>query len=113
MHAAIFDIDGTLLDSFEDDAVLYVEAIRHVMGEVRIRDAWEHYPRVSDTGVLAEICVDNDHAYDEALSDTIRDVFLGRLRARMDTHGPYREIPGALASANDHQDRQQIMLHGN
>jgi len=62
MHAAIFDIDGTLLDSFEDDAVLYVDAIRHVMGEVRIRD-----------------------------------VFLGRLRAHTDTHGPYREIPGALA----------------
>jgi len=148
----IFDIDGTLLDSFEDDAVLYVDAIRQVIGHVRIRDAWEHYPRVSDTGILADICLDNALAYDDALSDAIRDVFVGRLRARMDLHGPCREIPGALefvrglglrrdvqiayatgswrasaelklesagfpvldvplASANDHQDRQHIMLH--
>lgn len=152
MHAVIFDIDGTLLDSFEEDSILYVDAIRHVMGQVRIREAWEHYPRVSDTGILADICLDNSCAYDDALSDAIRDVFIGRLRARMDSHGPYREIPGALeyvrglrlrpdvqiayatggwrasaemklksagfplldiplASANDHPDRQHIMLH--
>jgi FMN phosphatase YigB (HAD superfamily) len=148
----IFDIDGTLLDSFEDDAILYVEAIRQVIGQVRIREAWEHYPYVSDTGILAQICLDNALAYEEALSDSIRDVFIGRLKARMDIDGPYREVPGALeylstlrlrsdvqiayatggwrasaelklrsagfplhdvplASANDHHDRQQIMLH--
>jgi beta-phosphoglucomutase-like phosphatase (HAD superfamily) len=152
VHAVIFDIDGTLLDSFEDDAILYVEAIRQVIGQVKIREAWEHYPCVSDTGILAEICLDNALTYEEALSDSIRDVFIGRLNARMSVHGPYREIPGALdyltalslrqdvqiayatggwrasaelklksagfplhdvplSSANDHHDRQQIMLN--
>lgn len=122
------------------------------MGQVRIRETWEQYERVTDTGILADICLDNALAFEGTLSDSIRDVFISRLRARMDQHGPYREIPGALefvrsirqrpdvqiayatggwrasaelklrsagfplldvplASANDHQDRQHIMLH--
>jgi len=97
MHAVIFDIDGTLLDSFEEDSVLYVEAIREVLGEFRLREAWEHYACVSDTGILSEICVDNDLSYDDGLSDSIRDVFIGRLRSQIERKGPYREIPGAQA----------------
>lgn len=152
MHAAIFDIDGTLLDSCAVDNALYVEAIRHVLGQVRIRDAWELYDRVTDTGILDDICGDNALCYSDALSDSIRDVFLSRLSAHIAVHGPYQQMPGALryfhglrqrqdvrvayatggwrasaelklssagfplqqiplASANDHRDRRQIMLH--
>lgn len=71
MHAAIFDIDGTLLDSCAIDNEFYVEAIRRVLGQVRIRDAWAMYARVSDTGILADICADNALNYDDALSDTV------------------------------------------
>ncbi len=74
MHAAIFDIDGTLLDSYADDNELYVEAIRQVLGQVQIRDAWEKYPRVTDTGVLADICGDNSLHYDDALSGLVMGV---------------------------------------
>jgi FMN phosphatase YigB (HAD superfamily) len=152
VHAAIFDIDGTLLDSCAVDNAMYVAAIRHVLGEVHIRDAWEKYARVTDTGVIADICGDNALHYSNALSDEIRDVFLVRLTAYMAASGPYQEIPGSLqylqdlrqrpdvqvayatggwrksaelkltsagfpiqgiplTSANDHQDRRQIMLH--
>jgi beta-phosphoglucomutase-like phosphatase (HAD superfamily) len=55
VHAVIFDIDGTLLDSFEDDAILYFEAIRQVMGQVGIREAWEHYPCVSELEYLSAL----------------------------------------------------------
>lgn len=152
MRAAIFDIDGTLLDSYGVDNSLYADAVRSALGTVRIRDAWEMYARVTDTGVLADICSDNALVYDGSVSTAVMDVYLRLLRSHMEAKGPYREIPGALqyvknlrsrpdvriayatggwrtsaehklvsagfplediplASADDHQERTQIMLH--
>lgn len=39
MHAAIFDIDGTLIDSYVVDNAMYADAIRTALGDVRIRIA--------------------------------------------------------------------------
>jgi phosphoglycolate phosphatase-like HAD superfamily hydrolase len=152
MHAAIFDIDGTLLDSYGVDNSLYADAVRVALGEVTIRDEWDKYACVTDTGVLADICSDNNLHYDASVSTAVMNVYLRSLLSRMESHGPYREIPGALeyltfllakpdvrvayatggwrttaehklrsagfpvegipfASANDHHDRAQIMLH--
>ena len=110
LHAAVFDIDGTLLDSFEEDAVLYVEAIRHVIGHVRIREAWEKYTCVSDTGILAQICQDNDIIHDVRLFDTIREVFVHRLEAHMALHGPCREVPGAREYLNRLRARPDVQV---
>ncbi len=71
MHAVIFDVDGTLLDSYGIDDSLYADAVRAVLGAVFIRDAWEKYPRVTDTGVLADICSDNGLIYDGSVSTVI------------------------------------------
>jgi FMN phosphatase YigB (HAD superfamily) len=152
VHAAIFDIDGTLLDSYGIDNAMYAEAVRLALGRVHIRDAWEKYARVTDTGVLADICSDNALLYDGSVSMAVMNVYLGLLRSQIEAKGPYREIPGALkylnnlrgrpdvrvayatggwrasaehklmsagfplegiplASADDYQDRTQIMLH--
>jgi phosphoglycolate phosphatase-like HAD superfamily hydrolase len=152
VHAAIFDIDGTLLDSYGVDNSMYADAIRQALGPVTIRDGWHKYPRVTDTGVLADICGDNGLDYDASISDAVMKVYFGALCSHMESHGPYREMPGALhyltslhasashevayatggwrqtalhklrsagfptagiplASADDHQDRAQIMMH--
>lgn len=112
----------------------------------------EKYARVTDTGVLADICSDNALVYDGSVSTAVMNVYLGFLRSHMEAKGPYQEIPGALqylntlrrrpdvrvayatggwrataehkltsagfpledipmASADDYQDRTQIMLH--
>lgn len=152
MHAVIFDIDGTLLDSYGIDNSMYADAVRAALGPVVIRDAWEKYARVTDTGVLADICSDNALVYDGSVSAFVMKVYLGLLESHMEANGPYREVPGALhflntlrrrpeirvayatggwratamhkltsagfpleeiplASADDHQERTQIMLH--
>ena len=57
--AAIFDIDGTLVESsgFEDE--LYVAAVRDVLGDVCIREEWSTYRHVTDTGILRQIMEEN------------------------------------------------------
>ena len=52
MHAVIFDIDGTLVQSVEVDESLYVKAIRSVLGQIEFRSNWADYEFVTDTGIL-------------------------------------------------------------
>ena len=54
MHLILFDIDGTLVDSDEFDAELYVQAVREVLG-IEIDDDWSTYRNVTDGGILDEI----------------------------------------------------------
>jgi beta-phosphoglucomutase-like phosphatase (HAD superfamily) len=110
VHAAIFDIDGTLLDSYGIDHSMYADAVRLALGTVHIRDAWKKYLRVTDTGVLADICSDNALVYDGTVSSAVMNVYMNSLRSHMDTHGPYREIPGALLYLNSLLERSDVSV---
>ena len=59
MIATIFDIDGTLVDSFGFDDACYISAIREVLGEVYIHNDWSRYKNVTDTGSLRQIMEEN------------------------------------------------------
>ena len=59
MRAVLFDIDGTLLHSAAVDDALYREAVRVVLGDVRLRPSLHEYEFVTDTGVLRQILDDN------------------------------------------------------
>ncbi len=95
MRAVLFDIDGTLLHSAAVDDALYRDAVRIVLGDVRVRPALDEYQFVTDTGVLREILRDNDIAENEHTLDEIRSVFVDLLQAHVGKHGPFVEIPGA------------------
>ncbi len=60
MIATIFDIDGTLVESFGFDDTCYISAIREVLGEVYIHDDWSKYKNVTDTGSLRQIMEENN-----------------------------------------------------
>lgn len=93
-HAVIFDIDGTLLHSFDDDDRLYREAVSHVLGSVRFREMSE-YEHVSDSGILSEVFVDNGIPPDPEAIEAIRRTFFEALERHVARHGPFPEIPGA------------------
>ena len=95
MHAVIFDIDGTLLDSDAVDAELYVAAVRDVLGGVRIREGWSEYEHVTDTGILHEILSDNGIGRESGVIESVRRRFVELVRLHLDENGPFQEIPGA------------------
>lgn len=108
MHATIFDIDGTLLQSAAVDDVLYREAVSAVLGPVRLRSSLHEYDYVTDTGILVQILADNKLPADQEPMEEIKSYFVEALHRHIDENGPFAEIPGAadllrsLASSASH-----------
>jgi len=95
MDAFVFDIDGTLLESFEADCDLYIAAVRKVLGVTAIDTNWSAYRHVTDQGILREIMQCNGIVPSAELMDATRREFVASLRAHIEIYGPFREIPGA------------------
>jgi len=95
MHAVIFDIDGTLLQSSATDDALYRESIARVLGPVRFRRHLSDYEHVSDSGILAQIFEDNGLIAVPSLIDAVRRDFFRRIDAHIRTAGPFVELPHA------------------
>lgn len=110
MQAIIFDIDGTLLDSFDADAELFSHAIRSVLGNVRIREKWGMYEHVTDNGILAGVAHDNDLQITPALARAIEADHLARLTQHVETKGPFREIPGARRYVSSLMQRSDVCI---
>ena len=81
MHAILFDIDGTLLESTEVDARLYEEAVRTVLGDIGLRPQWNDYVHVTDSGLLREILADNGIAHSVELEGRVRATFVALIDA--------------------------------
>jgi beta-phosphoglucomutase-like phosphatase (HAD superfamily) len=95
MHAVILDIDGTLLHSNEIDDMLYLTAVRKVLGQAKVRESWSLYQHVTDSGILDEILSDNSLTSSAAILDAVRDLFVESIRQHVERAGPFTEIPGA------------------
>ena len=59
MIATIFDIDGTLVESYNFDGECYITAVKEVLGDVHIYDDWSDYKKVTDLGILLQIMEEN------------------------------------------------------
>ncbi len=67
MHLVVFDIDGTLVDSYGFDAELYADALRQVLG-IDIDTDWARYRNASDSGILDQIIEETGVEEDRTLA---------------------------------------------
>ena len=95
MIATIFDIDGTLVESFGFDDACYISAIREVLGEVYIHNDWSKYKNVTDTGSLRQIMEENQIQEQEQIKE-VRTKFGELIRKHLQSGGKCLPKEGAI-----------------
>jgi len=95
MIATIFDIDGTLVESFGFDNACYISAVREVLGEVYIHNDWSKYKNVTDTGSLRQIMEENN-IQEKAQIKEVRTKFGELIRQYLQNGGKCRPKEGAI-----------------
>lgn len=98
MHVVMFDIDGTLVDCDAEDARLYAEAVRSVLG-VQVDETYLSYHNVTDSGILEEILARQDlRAPLCVLRRAVKQRFVELVEQLMANRpGAFREVRGARA----------------
>ena len=99
MIATIFDIDGTLVESFGFDDACYISAIREVLGEVYIHSDWSKYKNVTDTGSLRQIMEENK-IQEKGQIKEVRTKFGELIRQHLQNGGKCRPKEGAIHLIN-------------
>lgn len=94
-HHLMFDIDGTLVESFGFDEQCYMAAVYEVFDEP-LNNNWHEYPHITDTGILQHFLEQNNRP--EPLNETIHLVkqsFIKRIQQHI-SNRPVKPIEGAL-----------------
>ena len=95
MKAILLDVDGTLIESMSIDSDLYFSSILAVLGPIKFRENLIDYDHVTDSGIIAQLLVDNDLAVKSSVMDLIRERFVAKLSAHIESVGPFPTIHGA------------------
>ena len=98
MIAVIFDIDGTLVESFQFDGIIYASAVKDVLGEVIIKDNWNQYKNVTDTGILRQLMDENKicEEVQKRQIEKVRKKFGELVRRHLENSGECRPKKGAI-----------------
>ena len=94
MHHVMFDIDGTLVKSYDFDGECYVEAVHKILGHQLDAD-WSKYINVTDAGIL------NQHIDEHGLQSKRKEIHADVKREFINSistylrNSPVQEVPGA------------------
>jgi phosphoglycolate phosphatase-like HAD superfamily hydrolase len=89
----MFDIDGTLVESYDVDSQCFIDAVRQVVG-VSINDNWSTYTHVTDNGILNEFLELRGVSDKQETINEIKRVFIEVIKKKIGK-APIREVAGA------------------
>jgi phosphoglycolate phosphatase-like HAD superfamily hydrolase len=92
----IFDVDGTLVRSYELDGACFVAAFEDVLGIADVDTDWARYDHVTDPGIAAQII--HERQGREPSADELarlQSAFRIRLAEAASRDGAYAALPGA------------------
>ncbi|WP_189606549.1 HAD family hydrolase [Saccharospirillum salsuginis] len=96
----MFDIDGTLVQSYDFDTQCFAQAVETVLG-TRIDTDWGNYTDVTDSGILSSILDELSMTESDRtiVAQDVKDTFIHLVEKHIETH-PVAEIPGAARFIN-------------
>lgn len=111
----MFDIDGTLVESYEFDSECFQAAVKDVLN-ITISDDWGRYRHVTDSGILKEVFDTEEVASSRRpqLVTAIKSRFITRIARHLEGHS-CRALPGAaafMAALNQCPDKVIAMATG-
>lgn len=109
MHLVMFDIDGTLIESYDIDEQCFLTAIDEVLG-IQIDACWERYPHVTDAGILDEILSQPGFGPDRAVLEAqIKACFMQNLTVHLESNS-VEPIAGAIEFLAHLKQRDDVVL---
>ncbi|MEW8118559.1 MAG: HAD family hydrolase [Candidatus Thiodiazotropha sp.] len=90
----MFDVDGTLVRSYELDENCYLEAVYEVLGHQLYTD-WTKYAYVSDAGILEQHIIENGlDTKGDSIRAEVKEIFTSKIASHL-KNNPAQEVPGA------------------
>ncbi|WP_087016915.1 HAD family hydrolase [Thaumasiovibrio subtropicus] len=109
MQHVMFDIDGTLIQSYEFDGRCFADAVREVTGHELAID-WTIYPNATDRGILMTLIeLALPHWSLDALEAAVKMVFLRRVTEHLAAQ-PAEPVDGAIAFFNALKQSKEYTL---
>lgn len=109
MHLVMFDIDGTLIESYDIDEQCFLAAIDDVLG-IQIDVRWERYPHVTDAGILDEILSHPSFGPDRTVLEAqIKASFMQNLTVYLESNS-VEPIAGAVEFLAHLKQREDVVL---
>ena len=104
----MFDIDGTLVESYDIDAQCFIDAVQEVMG-LSINSNWADYEHVTDEGILNEVLSNHGISNRDAVKAEIKRRFIQKLEVEL-AQEPVREIKGAASFLHRLQSMENVVV---